>query len=226
LHSGGQAEYLLVPYADFQLLKLPKEVAMSKITSLAFLSDILPTGYNGAVQAGVGVGSIVYIAGAGPVGLCCAKSCFLLGAAEVIISDQKADRLALAAQIGCKTIDLTKLKGGSHDALAIHAEIVRLLPSWKNGPHDIVDCSVDCVGYECCGVGKEAEKRIDEQVLNTCIHVTKAGGGVGIPGLYPPADLGGPNADNKQGLFHLNWGMAWNKVRAGGGCGCVLTPCS
>ena len=69
---GGQAEYVMVPYADFNLLKFPnKAQAMEKIRDLTCLSDILPTGYHGAVSAGVGPGSIVYIAGAGPVGLAC-----------------------------------------------------------------------------------------------------------------------------------------------------------
>src|SRR5919205_10911 len=64
---GGQAEYVMVPYADFNLLKFPnKERAMAKIRDLTLLSDILPTGFHGAVTAGVGPGSIVYIAGAGP----------------------------------------------------------------------------------------------------------------------------------------------------------------
>jgi glutathione-independent formaldehyde dehydrogenase len=142
-------------------------------------------GYNGALQAGVGVGSIVYIAGAGPVGLCCARSCFLLGAAEVFVADSQPHRLKLAASIGCKTIDLNKMSGGSHDSDSIMAEITRQLPAWKNGPHKIVDAAVDCVGYECSGVGREVDKHIDEQVLNTCFKVTKAGGKVGIPGLYP-----------------------------------------
>src|SRR5689334_2144504 len=67
---GGQAEYVMVPYADFNLLKFPdKDQARAKIRDLTCLSDILPTGYHGAVSAGVGPGSIVYIAGAGPVGL-------------------------------------------------------------------------------------------------------------------------------------------------------------
>ena len=72
---GGQAEYVLVPYADFNLLKFPdKAQAMEKITDLTMLSDILPTGFHGAVTAGVGVGSTVYIAGAGPVGLAAAAA--------------------------------------------------------------------------------------------------------------------------------------------------------
>src|SRR6202162_3433157 len=83
---GGQAEYVMVPYADFNLLKFPdKHQAMEKIRDLTCLSDILPTGYHGAVSAGVGPGTNVYIAGAGPVGLACAAACQLLGAAAVIV---------------------------------------------------------------------------------------------------------------------------------------------
>jgi glutathione-independent formaldehyde dehydrogenase len=85
---GGQAEYVMVPYADFNLLKFPdKDQAMEKIADLTLLSDILPTGYDGAVNAGVKPGMTVYIAGAGPVGLACAVSCHLLGAACVIVGD-------------------------------------------------------------------------------------------------------------------------------------------
>src|SRR6185436_13846322 len=85
---GGQAEYVLIPYADFNLLKFPdKAQAMEKIRDLTCLSDILPTGYHGCVSAGVGPGVIVYIAGAGPVGLAAAASAQLLGAAVVIVGD-------------------------------------------------------------------------------------------------------------------------------------------
>ncbi len=64
---GGQAQYVLVPYADWNLLKFPdRDQALEKIMDLAMLSDILPTGFHGAVTAGVGVGSTVYVAGAGP----------------------------------------------------------------------------------------------------------------------------------------------------------------
>ena len=94
---GGQAGYVMVPYADFNLLKFPdKAQAMEKIQDLTCLSDILPTGYHGAVSAGVGPGSIVYIAGGGPVGLACAASCHLLGAACVIVGDLVLERLAQA----------------------------------------------------------------------------------------------------------------------------------
>ncbi|UGA38413.1 alcohol dehydrogenase catalytic domain-containing protein [Chromobacterium haemolyticum] len=76
---GGQAEYVMVPYADFNLLKFPdRDQALAKIRDLTCLSDILPTGYHGAVSAGVGPGSTVYVAGAGPVGLAAAASARLL----------------------------------------------------------------------------------------------------------------------------------------------------
>lgn len=51
---GGQSEYVMVPYADFQLLKFPdKDQAMEKILDLTMLSDIFPTGFHGAYSAGV-----------------------------------------------------------------------------------------------------------------------------------------------------------------------------
>src|ERR687887_657877 len=104
---GGQAEYVLVPYADFNLLKFPdKAQALAKIRDLTMLSDILPTGFHGAVAAKVGVGSTVYVAGGGPVGLAAAASARILGAAVVMIGDFNKDRLAHASRVGFEAIDL------------------------------------------------------------------------------------------------------------------------
>src|SRR3979409_1138838 len=98
---GGQAEYVMVPYADFNLLRFPdKEQAKAKIRDLTMLSDILPTGFHGAVTAGVGVGSVVYVAGAGPGGLAAAASAQILGAAAVLIGDMNKERLAHAKNVG------------------------------------------------------------------------------------------------------------------------------
>src|SRR3984957_7246061 len=92
---GGQAEYVMVPYADWNLLKFPdKAEAMAKIKDLTLLSDIFPTGYHGAVTAGVTTGSTVLISGAGPVGLAAAYSAQLLGASVVIVGDLIPERLA------------------------------------------------------------------------------------------------------------------------------------
>src|SRR5213078_4768254 len=106
---GGQAEYVMVPYADFNLLKFPdRDQAMAKIKDLTMLSDIFPTGYHGAITAGVTTGLTVYVAGAGPVGLACAASSLLLCAAVVIVGDMIKERLEQARSFGCETIDLTQ----------------------------------------------------------------------------------------------------------------------
>src|SRR5213595_157507 len=99
---GGQAEYVMVPYADWNLLKFPDTAqALDKTRDLTCLSDILPTGYHGCVSAGVTTGSAVLISGAGPVGLAAAASAFLLGAAVVIIADLNTTRLEHARSFGC-----------------------------------------------------------------------------------------------------------------------------
>src|ERR1700723_1171378 len=109
---GGQAEYVMAPYADWNLLKFPdKDQALAKIRDLTCLSDILPTGYHGCVSAGVTTGSTVLISGAGPVGLAAASAAFLLGAAVVIVADFNRPRLDHAHSFGCETIDLSQ--GGS-----------------------------------------------------------------------------------------------------------------
>src|SRR5699024_12607703 len=103
----GQAKYVMVPYADFQLLKFPdKEQAMDKILDLTMLSDIFPTGFHGVYRADVGPGSTVYVAGAGPVGLAAAYSAHVLGACAVIDGDLKVERFAQARTYSCETINL------------------------------------------------------------------------------------------------------------------------
>lgn len=195
---GGQAEYVMVPYADFNLLKFPdKAQAMEKIGDLTLLSDILPTGYDGAVSAGVGPGSTVYVAGAGPVGLACAVSCQLLGAACVIVGDLNIKRLAQARSFGCETVDVSKSA-----KLSEQIEPIVGVPE--------VDCSVDCVGFEAHGHGQDAKEE-PAAVLNSLIEITRAGGGLGIPGLYVPADPGGVDKNAKMGLLGVRIGLAWPK---------------
>jgi len=196
---GGQSEYVMVPYADFNLLKFPnKDQALEKIRDLTLLSDILPTGYHGAVTAGVKPGAIVYVAGAGPVGLACAASCHLLGAAVVIVGDMIPERLAQARSFGCETVDLTK------DATLAEqiAEIVGV-------PE--VDCTVDCVGFEARGHGHGSDTEQPATVLNAAMEVTRAGGGIGIPGLYVTGDPGGVDENAKIGNLGIRIGLGWAK---------------
>jgi glutathione-independent formaldehyde dehydrogenase len=196
---GGQAEYVMCPYADFNLLKFPdKDRAMSKIRDLTLLSDIFPTGYHGAVTAGVGPGATVYVAGAGPVGLACAAACQLLGAAVVIVGDMIPERLAQARSFGCETIDL-KQSGSIPEKIAA---IV--------GAPD-VDCAVDCVGFEARGHGQNSSQEQPATVLNSLMELTRAGGGIGIPGLYVTEDPGAKEASAKTGTLGIRIGLGWAK---------------
>lgn len=196
---GGQAEYVMAPYADWNLLRFPdKDQAMAKILDLTLLSDIFPTGYHGAVTAGVTTGSIVYVAGAGPVGLACAASCHLLGAAVVIVGDMIPERLAQAKSFGCEVIDLRQ-----HDNLGEQIAQIVGVPE--------VDCAVDCVGFEARGHGKEASVERPATVLNSLMEVTRAGGGIGIPGLYVTGDPGGVDDNAKIGMLGIRIGLGWAK---------------
>src|ERR1700733_2223746 len=196
---GGQAEYVLGPYADFNLIKFPnKEKAMAKIRDLTLLSDIFPTGYHGCIQAGVGPGTTVYIAGAGPVGLAAAAGAQLLGAAVVIVGDMIPERLAQAKSFGCEVIDLRK------DA-TLAQQIEQILGE------PVVDSAIDCVGFEAHGHGKEAGVERPATVLNSLQELVRAGGSIGIPGLYVTGDPGGIDENAKIGALSIRIGLGWAK---------------
>jgi glutathione-independent formaldehyde dehydrogenase len=195
---GGQAEYVVVPYADWNLLKFPdKEAALEKILDLTMLSDIFPTGYHGAYTAGVTSGSTVYVAGAGPVGLAAAHSAQLLGASVVIVGDLIPERLAQARSFGCETIDVSK--GDPKDQI----EQVLGVPE--------VDAAVDAVGFEARGHGKDHGTEAPATVLNSIMDVTRAAGKLGIPGLYVTGDPGAVDDAAKVGSLSIRIGLGWAK---------------
>ncbi|HEY4367461.1 MAG TPA: formaldehyde dehydrogenase, glutathione-independent [Steroidobacteraceae bacterium] len=196
---GGQAEYVMVPYADWNALKFPdKGQALEKMRDLTCLSDILPTGYHGCVSAGVTTGSTVLISGAGPVGLAAAAAAFLLGAAVVIVTDLNKARLEQARSFGCETIDLAE--GGD-----ITERIDQIL-----GVRE-VDCAVDCVGFEAKGHGGTDQPAV---VLNQLMQVTRAAGAIGIPGLYVTEDPGAKDDAAKHGTLGMRFGLGWAKSHA------------
>jgi len=195
---GGQAEFVAVPYADWNLLKFPdKEQAMEKILDLTMLSDIFPTGYHGCYTAGVTSGSTVYIAGAGPVGLAAAHSAQLLGAAVVIVGDMIPERLQQARSFGCETIDVSK--GDPKEQI----EQILGVPE--------VDAAVDAVGFEARGHGSDADHEAPATVLNSIMDVTSVAGKLGIPGLYVTGDPGGVDEAAKVGSLSIRIGLGWAK---------------
>jgi glutathione-independent formaldehyde dehydrogenase len=195
---GGQAEYVMVPYADWNLLRFPdKDQAMEKILDLTMLSDIFPTGFHGVYTAGVGPGSTVYVAGAGPVGLAAAYSAQLLGAAVVIVGDRIPERLEQARSFGCETVDITK--GDPKDQI----EEILGVPE--------VDAACDAVGFEARGHGSGADQEAPATVLNSIMDVTRAAGKLGIPGLYVTGDPGAVDDAAKEGSLSIRIGLGWAK---------------
>ncbi|MGX7678632.1 formaldehyde dehydrogenase, glutathione-independent [Jatrophihabitans sp. DSM 45814] len=195
---GGQAEYVMVPYADFNLLRFPdREQAMEKILDLTMLSDIFPTGFHGAVTAGVKPGSTVYVAGAGPVGLAAAVGAQLLGAAVVIVGDLNENRLAQARTFGCETVNVGL--GSPQDQI----EDLLGVPE--------VDAGIDAVGFEAHGHGDHAAVEAPATVLNSLMSLTAAGGSIGVPGLYVTADPGGIDEAARTGSLSLRLGTGWAK---------------
>lgn len=195
---GGQAEYVLTPYADWNLLKFPdRDQALEKILDLTMLSDIFPTGFHGAYSAGVGPGSTVYIAGAGPVGLAAAVGAQLLGAGAVLVGDLNEERLAQARSFGCETVDVSK--GDPRDQI----EQILGVPE--------VECGVDAVGFEARGHGADSATEAPATVLNSLMDLTEAGGALGIPGLYVTGDPGGIDEAAQVGSLSIRLGLGWAK---------------
>lgn len=196
---GGQAEYVMVPYADFNCLKFPdKDRARSKLRDLTMLSDILPTGFHGAVMAGASVGATVYVAGAGPVGLAAAASARLLGAAAVLVGDMNDERLRHVKEVGFEPIDLKK-----GDALPGLIEKVLGVPE--------VDAAVDAVGFEAKGMGQHHAEEQPATVLNSLMEITRPAGRIGIPGLYVTEDPGAKESGAKHGSLSMEFGKGWSK---------------
>ena len=192
-YSGGQAELLRVPYADFNCLVLPPD-AREKENDYVMLSDIFPTGYHATELAGVKPGDSVVIYGAGPVGLMAALSAHLKGASQVMVVDVHKDRLALAEQLGATAID---------DSQGQAAERVLELTSGQGA-----DCGCECVGYQCCNMhGKE----VPNLTMNNLVKTVKATGGIGVVGVFLPEDPGAEDPLAKQGQLAFDFGKFWFK---------------
>lgn len=196
---GGQAKYVMVPYADFNLLKFPdRDQALAKILDLTMLSDILPTGFHGAINAGVGVGSTTYVAGAGPVGLAAAASAQILGAAVVMVGDFNKERLEHARKMGFVPIDLSQ-----HDRLGEMVAQVTGTPE--------VDSAIDAVGFEARGHSGKEQPAV---VLNQMMEITRVAGNIGIPGLYVTEDPGAHDKSAQEGSLSLKFGLGWSKAQS------------
>ena len=192
-YSGGQAELLRVPFADYNCLVLPED-AREKENDYVMLSDILPTGYHATELAGVKPGESVVIYGAGPVGLMATMSAFIKGASQVFVVDTHKDRLALAEKMGATPIDDTEGEG------------VKRILDLTDGKG--ADCGCECVGYQCCD---KHGKEVPNLTMNNLVQSVKATGGIGVVGVFLPQDPGAKDALAKEGKIAFDFGNFWFK---------------
>ena len=192
-YSGGQAEYLRVPYGDFNCLKLPED-AIEKENDYVMLSDIFPTGYHATELAGVKPGESVVIYGAGPVGLMAAHSSAIKGAAKIMVVDNQKDRLKLAEDLGAIAIDFSK---GS--AVEQVLELTEGLGA---------DRGCECVGYQCCD--KHGEEH-SNATMNDLVKAVKATGSIGVVGVFVMKDPKSKETLQKKGHMDFDFGSFWMK---------------
>ena len=205
-YTGGQAEYLRVPFADFNCLVLPP--GEQHEADYALLADIFPTGYHGAELAGVKPGESVAVYGAGPVGLMAAYSCVIRGAAEVYSVDHVKERLDKAEEIGAIPINYDE------------SDPVQQIKDMRGGQG--TDKGIDAVGYQATSAGSSAaggeQDEVPNIVLNQLIDTVAPTGSLGIPGLYVPSDPGGVDENAKKGALSINFGRLFEKgLRLGTG---------
>ena len=190
---GGQAEYLRVPYGDFNCLRLPED-AKEKQDDYAMLSDIFPTGWHCTRLAGLQPGESIVIYGAGPVGLMAAHSAMIQGASQVMVVDRHPDRLALAASIGAIPID---------DSKGSPAEQVKELTRG-----DGADRGCECVGYQ---AHDPQGHEVPGMTINDLVNSVRPTGGIGVIGVFLPQDPKAEDKMAKKGEFEFDWGLFWFK---------------
>jgi glutathione-independent formaldehyde dehydrogenase len=191
--QGGQAEYLRVPWADFNALRLPED-AEDKQDDYVMLADIFPTGWHATELAGVEPGETVVIYGGGPVGLMAAYSATIKGACKVMVVDRHPDRLRLAESIGALPIDDSK-----------ESPIQRVLDE-TNGLGAHRGC--ECVGYQ---AHDPQGHEHPNQTLNNLVDSVRFTGSIGVVGVFVPRDPGAPDELAKQGHVDFDFGMFWFK---------------
>lgn len=200
-YKGGQAEYVLVPHADFNCLKLPGKPGDEWEDDFLLLSDVFPTGFHAAELAGVQPGKTVGIFGAGPVGLLAAHSSILKGASEVYVIDCIPERLQIAEEFGAVPVNF---KDGDpvEQIFEMRKRNRSLRQSLRHGEEKMkgVDCVIDAVGYQARDES-HPEKEKPTQVLEDALRLVNPTGGLGIIGVYIAPDPGAKNEQAKQGIF-------------------------
>lgn len=217
-YAGGQAEYVRVPYADFNCLKLPGTPGDQWENDFLTLSDVFPTGYHATELADVGPGKTVAIFGGGPVGLLAAHSSEIKGASEIYLVDGVKERLERAKEFGAIPIDFTK--GDPVEQIKQKRKKNRgIQEALRPGEEKIegVDCVIDAVGYQARDQNDPSREKAT-QVLEDALRLVNATGSIGIIGVYIAPDPGARDEKAKQGIYPFPIAKFFEKaVRMGSG---------
>ncbi len=210
-YRGGQAEYLRVPFGDFNCLKLPGQPGDQWEDDFVLLADIFPTGYHATELAKVEPGSTVAIFGAGPVGLMATLSAMLRGASEVYVVDRVPARLQKAQQLGARPIDFTQ-GDPVEQILEQRRSNAAIREAMRPGEEKMlgVMCGIDAVGYQARDQ-QDPSHEDPTQVLDDLVRVVNPTGSLGIVGVYMPKDPGGADPHARHGEFELPWGKLFSK---------------
>ncbi len=192
-YQGGQAEYLRVPFGDFNCLILPED-AREKENDYAMLADIWPTGYHATELAGVRPGESVVVYGAGPVGLMAAYSATLKGAGQVMLVDRHPDRLKLAEQVGAIPVDDSK------------GDPVEQIMELTGG--EGADRGCECVGWQ---AHDPQGHEVPNLTMNQLVGSVRSTGSIGVIGVFVPEDPGGPDELSKEGQIAFDMGLFFQK---------------
>jgi glutathione-independent formaldehyde dehydrogenase len=194
---------VLVPYPDFNCLKLPGRPGDQWEDDFILLADVFPTGYHATELAAVSPGKTVAIFGAGPVGLLSAYSSILKGASEVYVVDNIPERLKKAKEMGAIPVDF--LDGDPVEQIFEMRKRDRgIQESRRPGEEKMkgVDCAIDAVGYQARDDNDPSREK-PTQVLENVIRVVNATGNVGIIGVYIAPDPGAKNEAAKNGIYQF-----------------------
>lgn len=210
-YRGGQAEYVRVPFADFNALKLPGKPHDKHEDDFLMLADILPTAYHAAMLAKVDTGHSVAIYGGGPVGLLSVLCARLKGAADVYLVDPVPSRLDKARELGA--IPINPMDGDPVELIRKVRAASALRGALRPGEEALLQgvlSSIDAVGYQAHDLGDVTDEQ-HSQVLEQLISLTLPTGALGIIGVYVPNDPGGSDKQEKEGVYPLPFGLLWSK---------------
>ena len=191
--NGGQAEYLRVPFGDFNCLRLPED-AEEKEDDYVMVADIFPTGWHATRLAGLRPGESCVVYGAGPVGLMAAYSAMIQGAKKVMIVDRHPDRLRLAEQVGVIPVDDSK------------GDPVQQILDQTNGKG--ADRGCECVGYQ---AHDPQGTEHSNMTMNNLVSSVRFTGGIGVVGIFLPADPGSQDEMQRDGQIAFDMGNFWFK---------------